>query len=196
MQEQATLFNVNVGGGKTFMGAAVALEQKRMGLINKTLIVSPKTLVGSWEKEIKTLYPNANILALDEKSFIKDNRAKFLAKIQVNDYDAVIMSAEQFKLIPKNPEKTIANLALRLSLANYYQAKLFSNDAITNLANSIKKDLPQINNENQKNAIGSSVLYLFDNLLKQNKADEKTLQSSKNLFDEILKQLQSFSIYA
>lgn len=25
------------------------------------------------------------------------------------------MSAEQFKLIPKNPEKTIANLALRLS---------------------------------------------------------------------------------
>ena len=97
------------------MGAAVALEQKRMGLINKTLIVSPKTLVGSWEKEIKTLYPNANILALDEKSFTKDNRAKFLAKIQVNDYDAVIMSAEQFKLIPKNPEKTIANLALRLS---------------------------------------------------------------------------------
>ena len=53
-----------------------------------------------------------------------------------------------------------------------------------------------INNENQKNAIGSSVLDLFDNLLKQNKADEKTLQSSKNLFDEILKQLQSFSIYA
>ena len=41
----------------------------------------------------------------EEKSFIKDNRAKFLAKIQVNDYDAVIMSAEQFKLIPKNPKK-------------------------------------------------------------------------------------------
>ncbi|MCI6299489.1 MAG: tape measure protein, partial [Campylobacter sp.] len=56
----------------------------------------------------------------DEKSFTKDNRAKFLTKIQANDYDAVIMSAEQFKLIPKNPEKTIANLALRLSLANYY----------------------------------------------------------------------------
>ena len=53
-----------------------------------------------------------------------------------------------------------------------------------------------INNKNQKNAIGSSVLDLFNNLLKQNKADEKTLQSSKNLFDEILKQLQSFSIYA
>ncbi|MDY5383846.1 MAG: tape measure protein [Campylobacter sp.] len=51
----------------------------------------------------------------EEKSFAKENRAKFLAKIQVNDYDAVIMSAEQFKLIPKNPEKTIANLALRLS---------------------------------------------------------------------------------
>ena len=125
VQEQATLFNVNVGGGKTFMGAAVALEQKRMGLINKTLIVSPKTLVGSWEKEIKTLYPNANVLALDEKSFTKDNRAKFLAKIQVNDYDAVIMSAEQFKLIPKNPEKTIANLALRLSMvkSDYDESK-------------------------------------------------------------------------
>ncbi|MDD7599188.1 MAG: SNF2-related protein [Campylobacter sp.] len=125
VQEQATLFNVNVGGGKTFMGAAVALEQKRMGLINKTLIVSPKTLVGSWEKEIKTLYPNANILALDEKSFTKDNRAKFLAKIQINDYDAVIMSAEQFKLIPKNPEKTIANLALRLSMvkSDYDESK-------------------------------------------------------------------------
>ena len=48
----------------------------------------------------------------------------------------------------------------------------------------------------KKNAIGSSVLDLFNNLLKQNKADKKTLQSSKNLFDEMLKQLQSFSIYA
>ena len=48
----------------------------------------------------------------------------------------------------------------------------------------------------KKNAIGSSALDLFDNFLKQNKAHEKTLQSSKNLFDDILKQLQSFSIYA
>lgn len=146
VQEQATLFNVNVGGGKTFMGAAVALEQKRMGLVNKTLIVSPKTLVGSWEKEIKTLYPNANVLALDEKSFTKDNRAKFLAKIQVNDYDAVIMSAEQFKLIPKNPEKTIANLALRLSVikSDYDENKKDKKN------NNIKKQIVKLEKQIQK----------------------------------------------
>lgn len=105
--QKATLFNYQVGAGKTMVGAALAIEQKRMGLINKAVIVVPKHLIASWQKEFKNLYPNANVLALDENSLKPKNRKNFLAKIKLNNYDAIIMTKEQFKNIPKNPSAKI-----------------------------------------------------------------------------------------
>ena len=104
----------------------------------------------------------------------------------------------------KQSDKNTQTSELTLSPKYGYKFEFKSNDLSQQDKLEIAKELegitPKIdefiNNKNQKNAIGSSVLDLFNNLLKQNKADEKTLQSSKNLFDEILKQLQSFSIYA
>ncbi|ABK82116.1 ATP/GTP-binding protein [Campylobacter fetus] len=76
----------------------------------------------------------------------------------------------------------------------------FSDDTITNLANSLKKDLPNVKSENQKNAVSSSLLDLFDNIITKNTdnnvLDKNILYPANKLFEEMLKQMERFSIYA
>ena len=109
-------------------------------------------------------------------------------------------SLEYKKQSDKNTQTSELTLSHKYGYKFEFKSNGLSQQDKLEIAKALEDITPNIdeliNNENQKNAIGSSVLYLFDNLLKQNKAGEKTLQSSKNLFDEILKQLQSFSIYA
>ncbi|MDE6357059.1 MAG: DEAD/DEAH box helicase family protein, partial [Eubacteriales bacterium] len=81
-----------VGAGKTFSAIASVYEQKRLGIIKKPLIVVPNHLTKQWGKEFLRLYPNANILVAEKSDFHKDNRRKFVSKIALNNFDAVIMS--------------------------------------------------------------------------------------------------------
>lgn len=66
---------------------------------------------------------------------------------------------------------------------------------VTNLANSLKKKLPEIKDENHKNFISDNTLKLFDKLMEQQKADQKLLQNSKKLFDSLMEQMDSFKFY-
>ena len=63
------------------------------------------------------------------------------------------------------------------------------------LANSLRKELPEVKDANHKNFIADGTLKLFDRLMEQNKADAKLLQNSKKLFDELISQLDSFKFY-
>lgn len=95
-----TLLAHEVGAGKTFEMIASAMESKRLGLCNKSLITVPKHIVEQFGKEFMTLYPNANILVATENDFTPANRKKFISKIAVENYDAIIMSHSQFEKIP------------------------------------------------------------------------------------------------
>ena len=80
------------------------MEKKRLGLINKACVVVPKHLVGQMANEWLRLYPQAKILTASEKDFDKDHRQKFIGRCCTGDYDAVIMSYEQFEKIPMSME--------------------------------------------------------------------------------------------
>lgn len=94
-----TLLAHCVGAGKSFEMAAAVMEKKRLGLINKACTVVPKHLVGQTANEWLRLYPQAKLLVATEKDFDKNNRQKFIARCCTGDYDAVIMSYEQFEKI-------------------------------------------------------------------------------------------------
>lgn len=94
-----------VGAGKTLTLACIAMESKRLGLSNKSLFVVPKSIVNQWGKSFLQAYPNANILVADEKSFKKENRRRFIGKIATGNYDAIIISEEQFKLLKLSDER-------------------------------------------------------------------------------------------
>lgn len=155
-----------VGSGKTYEIITGAMKFKQLGLANKSLIVVPKPIVEQWQKEFMTLYPNANIIAPTEKDFTKENRKKFLSKIATNNYDAIILSQEQFQKIPlskSRQEKYIRDqlieyeeYIIELKDNSNYNNKTANNQTIKNIATKIKKlqeKLDELKNEKYKDNI-------------------------------------------
>lgn len=86
------------------------MEQKRLGLANKTAMVVPKPLIGQTASEFLRLYPSANILVATERDFEKSRRKQFVSRIATGDYDCIIMSHSQFEKIPVSKERREALL--------------------------------------------------------------------------------------
>ena len=100
-----TLLAHCVGAGKSFEMMAACMEQKRLGIANKTILVIPKPLIGQTASEFLRLYPSANILVATERDFEKSRRKQFVSRIATGDYDAIIMSHSQFEKIPISAER-------------------------------------------------------------------------------------------
>ena len=100
-----TLLAHCVGAGKSFEMMAACMEQKRLGLANKTVMVVPKPLIGQTASEFLRLYPSANILVATERDFEKSRRKQFISRIATGDYDCIIMSHSQFEKIPISAER-------------------------------------------------------------------------------------------
>lgn len=94
-----TLLAHCVGAGKTFEMAAATMERKRLGLITKACVVVPKHIILQTAHEWQTLYPNIKMLVATPKDFEKNNRRRFISRCVTGDYDAVLMSFEQFEKI-------------------------------------------------------------------------------------------------
>ena len=92
-----TLLAHCVGAGKSFEMMAACMEQKRLGLANKTAMIVPKSLIGQTASEFLRLYPSANILVATERDFEKSRRRQFISRIATGDYDCIIMSHSQFE---------------------------------------------------------------------------------------------------
>ena len=100
-----TLLAHCVGAGKTFTMMAACMEQRRLGLASKNVIVVPKSIVGQTAGEFMRLYPSANILVATERDFEKSRRKQFVSRIATGDYDCIIMSHSQFEKIPISRER-------------------------------------------------------------------------------------------
>jgi N12 class adenine-specific DNA methylase len=88
-----------VGAGKTFSIAAAIMEQKRLGMINKAMLVVPGHCLAQASREFLQLYPTARILVADETNFVKEKRARFLARAATAQWDAVIITHSAFRFI-------------------------------------------------------------------------------------------------
>lgn len=93
-----------VGAGKTFTIVAAAMEQKRLGLARKPMVVVPNHLVAQWSTDFYRLYPGAKILAMSKDDFAKTHRRRMLAKIATGNYDAIIFSHSSFGFIDNDIE--------------------------------------------------------------------------------------------
>ncbi|NDV64635.1 N-6 DNA methylase [Bacteroides sp. 224] len=93
-----------VGGGKTLIMCCGAYEKKRLGLANKPMIVGLKANIHEIAKTFCTAYPNARVLYPGKEDFTPKNRGRIFNEIKNNDWDAVILTHEQFGMIPQSPE--------------------------------------------------------------------------------------------
>ncbi|MDR3247020.1 MAG: DNA methylase [Prevotellaceae bacterium] len=93
-----------VGAGKTLIMCCAAYEMKRLGLANKPMIIGLKANVHEIAQTFQTAYPNAKILYPGKEDFTPKNRVKIFNEIKNNSWDAVILTHDQFGMIPQSPE--------------------------------------------------------------------------------------------
>jgi len=93
-----------VGGGKTLIMCCGAMEKKRLGLANKPMITGLKANIHEIAKTFCTAYPNARVLYPGKEDFTPKNRERIFREIKNNDWDAIILTHEQFAKIPQSPE--------------------------------------------------------------------------------------------
>lgn len=93
-----------VGGGKTLIMAATAMEKKRLGIAKKPMIIGLKSQIPQLFEEFKRAYPLAKVLFPTEKDFSPKNRKRLLTQIATNDWDAIIIGHSQFDKLNQNPD--------------------------------------------------------------------------------------------
>ncbi|EGL62786.1 helicase-like protein, partial [Agrobacterium sp. ATCC 31749] len=95
----ATYLAHAVGAGKTMTMAAAIMEQRRLGLINKAMLVVPGHCLAQAAREFLAVYPNARILVADETNFVRDKRHRFLSRAATANWDAIIITHSAFRFI-------------------------------------------------------------------------------------------------
>ncbi len=99
-----TLLAHDVGAGKTYVMIAAAMEMRRMGLSEKNMFVVPNNIVGQWKTIFYAMYPSANILCVEPKSFAPSKRESVLERIRDEDFDGIIIAYSCFEQIPLSKE--------------------------------------------------------------------------------------------
>ena len=90
-----------VGAGKTLIMCTAAYEMKRLGLANKPMIIGLKANVFDITDTFRKAYPNAKVLYPGKNDFNKQNRQRIFNDIKNNDWDCIILTHEQFGMIPQ-----------------------------------------------------------------------------------------------
>lgn len=100
----------DVGTGKTYTMIAAGHELRRMGISLKNMYVVPNAIIGQWEESYRQLYPDAHILVVDKRNFGKEKRQSTLALVRDGEYDAIIIAASSFSMIPLSRKYRIEEL--------------------------------------------------------------------------------------
>lgn len=94
-----------VGAGKSAVFQTAVMKKKQLGLINKACVVVPKALTEQTAREWRKLYPDAKLLTMSAADLSSEaKRDLFAARVATGDYDAVIVSVEQFEKMPMSQE--------------------------------------------------------------------------------------------
>ncbi|GAB3422118.1 N-6 DNA methylase [Niabella aquatica] len=93
-----------VGAGKTLVMCTAAQEMKRLGLVHKPMIIGLKSNVHEIAEAYRTAYPHAKILFPGKEDFTPQKRLRIFGDIKNNDWDCVILTHDQFGMIPQSPE--------------------------------------------------------------------------------------------
>lgn len=104
MQNRGALVDHEVGLGKTLTMIVAANEMKRLGIINKPMILALKANINQITETYRKAYPRAQILAPGENDFTPAKRLRLFHEIKNNNWDCIILTHDQFGKIPQSPE--------------------------------------------------------------------------------------------
>ena len=142
LQSFGTYLGHDVGTGKTYIFAAIAMEARRLGLAKKPMLSVPKNLFDKTIEEMKEVYPDAKILAVSVTGGA-EKRIAGEAKIAAEDWDMVIVSHETMGSIGISAERHAKALHQEIADAQELHGILKEEDAgaqqIKDFANTIER---------------------------------------------------------
>jgi N12 class adenine-specific DNA methylase len=104
VQNRGGLIDHEVGLGKTLTMIVAGHEMKRLGIVQKPMILALKANVNQIADTYRKAYPNARILFPGENDFTPDKRLRIFHEIKNNNWDCIILTHDQFGKIPQSPE--------------------------------------------------------------------------------------------
>ena len=108
IQEGRGLVDHTVGAGKTIVAIATLMEQKRLGLIKKPLVIVPNHLLMQWKSNIYQLYPDAKVLLATSKLLSSPiTRERLYNQAALGNWDLIVMTHSSFKSLSLPVEKEI-----------------------------------------------------------------------------------------
>ncbi|TYA15559.1 helicase [Paenibacillus faecis] len=146
-----------VGAGKTAAMIAAGMTLKRIGAAQKPMYCVPNHLTEQWANEFLRFYPGANILVTTKKDFTPANRQRFVSRIAMGDYDAIIIGHSQFEKIPISRERQerlledeIRNVARMIDQMKKEKGDDWSIKQMVVFENNLKSRLERLANEKKK----------------------------------------------
>jgi N12 class adenine-specific DNA methylase len=146
-----------VGAGKTAAMIASGMYLKRIGAVHKPLYCVPNHLTEQWANEFLRFFPSANVLVTTKKDFSLANRQRFVAKIAMGNYDAVIIGHSQFEKIPISRERQeqllqdeIYNVSHMINQMKKEKGDNWSIKQMVVFENNLKSRLERLMNESKK----------------------------------------------
>jgi N12 class adenine-specific DNA methylase len=103
-QNNGGICDHEVGSGKTLIMCCAAYEMKRLDIASKPMIIGLKANVHEIAETFRTAYPHAKILYPGKQDFTPQKRMKIFHDIKNNNWDAIILTHDQFQKIPQSPE--------------------------------------------------------------------------------------------
>lgn len=104
VQNRGALIDHEVGLGKTLTMIVAAQEMKRLGIIQKPMILALKSNVPDIRNTYRKAYPTARLLAPNEDDFTPAKRQRLVHEIRNNNWDCIIITHDQFAKIQQAPE--------------------------------------------------------------------------------------------
>lgn len=94
----------DVGAGKTMVMCVAAYEMKRLGLVQKPLIIGLKANVHEIADTFRKAYPSAKLLYPGKEDFTPAKRYELFNRIKNGNWDCIILTHDQFGKIPQSDE--------------------------------------------------------------------------------------------
>jgi N12 class adenine-specific DNA methylase len=95
-----TLLAHAVGAGKTATMVMAAMEQRRLGLVEKPAFIVPNHMLDQFARELLQLYPSARVLVATREDASPAGRKQFVARCATGSWDAVVLTHSSFERIP------------------------------------------------------------------------------------------------
>lgn len=155
-----TLLAHDVGSGKTYVMIAAGMELRRLGKSKKNMYVVPNNIISQWKEIFLKMYPQANLLVVDNKNFNVHKRNDTLSRIKNEDFDAIIMAYSSFDMLSLSKKYYIDLHKRQLNMIEKATKIFYSKAKLDRKRKSIEETLDKL----QKETVANICEIPFDDL--------------------------------